>query len=60
MAAVNYLAAVTNVSRPVVIHALLVNSGVVKDALEYLKHPNGSFPFLSVFFSTLLNHYLSR
>ena len=45
-AIINYLAAATNLSKSIVVHALIVNSGVVRDALEYLRNPQGFFSFL--------------
>lgn len=40
---INYLKAITNQPLSVVVHALIVNSGVVRDSLDYIQDPVGMF-----------------
>ena len=45
---INYLHVVTQQPQSVVIHALIVTSGVVQDALEYLQNPRGKKVYISI------------
>merc|ERR1711879_633305 len=40
-AVINYLKTATGQPQSVVVHALIVNSGSVQDALDYIKNPRG-------------------